>query len=162
MSKVFQVTRIVSRQEASKEQSREAKLTWGLWIFVILGLAALLVASSAHSEEKITGWIEGRRFLATSLPAYPDLTGEPMKYGIDFQLNFPTFVPNLNLMMGADSATNSHQFAQIAGRGGMIYKFRAVEFSLYHRSNHAIDEAPVNHSFPSENRFSIRYNFQVN
>jgi hypothetical protein len=132
-----------------------------LWLFIVMTSAFLLLLLTrvAEADEPITGFIEGRRYLSTNLPAYPDLTGQPMKYGVNFQLNFPTFVPHVQIMAGADSATNSHQFAQIAGRFGASYTLNALEVSLYHRSNHAIDHTPVDLEFLSENRLNIKYNF---
>ena len=119
---------------------------------------ATLLSSAALADRPITGHIEGRRYFWTNQSAYPDLTGEPMKYGVDFEMMFPTAFDPLAIMAGADASTNSHQFAQIAGRFGADVKIYDWNVGVYHRSNHSIDHTPTK-AFPNANYIYVRYNF---
>lgn len=123
-------------------------------------LIAGLLTSSAFANDNITGYIEARKYFATSLPEYPDLTGSPAKYGLDFELHFPTAIPHFSIMAGADADTGPHQFSQIAGRFGGNINFRAIDFGIYHRSNHSIDHDPIS-PFISDNHIYLRYQFEV-
>lgn len=125
-------------------------------------IALVLITSPAMADRPITGWVEGRRFWGNK-PEYPDLTGEHTKYGLDLQLNFPTFFDPVSIMAGSDAATGQNSFSQIAGRFGADVKLWDWNVGVYHRSNHAIDHTPVRtpFKFVSENYIYVRYNFQV-
>lgn len=126
-------------------------------LLIAMGAAFVLTTSKAHAEG-ITGHVEGRGYFHTNTPVHPDLTGDPMKYGVDFQLNFPTFIPRLSIMAGADAATGSHQFSQIAGRFGANLNLNSFDVGIYHRSNHSIDHTPVTGKFYNDNHVYLRYN----
>ena len=121
----------------------------------------VLIGNSANADT-IKGYIEGKRFYHSSLRAYPDLTGDIAKYGIDMELLFPTFIPRLVIMAGVDAMTGQTSFSQVAGRFGANLSIWKLDFKVYHRSNHAIDHTPViPYKFINDNHFSIRYKFEV-
>ncbi len=131
-------------------------IVWGVW------LLAALFTHACRADEPITGWVEGRRYVRTNMPAFVDQTGDPLKYGVDFQLNFPTFIPHFSIMAGADAATGNTSFSQIAGRFGTYVNINRLEVGLYHRSNHSIDHSnDFQWHFLNQNAITVKYNFSI-
>ncbi len=123
-------------------------------------LLLALFCTPAFAENHINGYIEAKKYFMTNLPEYPDLQGKPVRYGVDFEIHFPTYFDVLWIMAGADSNVGPRQFSQIAGRAGLIFRYKSFESGLYHRSNHSIDHTPHS-SFISDNNFYLKYYFEV-
>jgi hypothetical protein len=94
-----------------------------------------------------------------------DNTGDRVRYGIDFQMNFP-ITRYFHLGLGADSLVGSNQFTQASGRFETVIHLPWInsEIGLFHRSSHNFDyvSVPTQPLFYSNNNIFFRYNFGKN
>jgi len=123
-------------------------------------LVFTLVTPVSFAGDKINGYFEAKKYFKTNVPEYPDLQGGRVRYGLDFELRFPTQLSFLQIMAGADSNVGPRQFSQIAGRVGLDVKAWSWNAGVFHRSNHSLDHTPKT-PFLSDNHLYIRYNFEV-
>lgn len=122
----------------------------------------ILLSGPSYANGPVWGWFQVNTNFLTNVPERIDNTGYPIRYGIDFQMNFP-ITRFFYLGLGADSQVGRNQFSQASGRfEGVFYiPYTNLELGVFHRSSHNFDyvSQPTQPLFYSNNYVFLRYVF---
>lgn len=124
-------------------------------------LIGLFIGSVVYADH-VTGSIEAYRMFNSNIPAYLDLSGPNLRYGLIGQLNVPLYKRLVGTTGVVGRATDRY-FTQIAGQFGLGYAFtKGLELGAWHESTHSLDHYnKMPYKFWSDNRVYIKYKFGV-